>query len=309
MDIVHKMHHSFGGMDAPGDTQPDSQIYRQYTSGIHGSEGISMLIKMPSPKSLFVEHVDEDEDEGDSPTNGVGVVESSQEQQSPNITSPTVIHDDDPIAALAPSLYAPTSPLKFETPAIAGRKRDNSGHILSSAMRTNTTPGTVESAAAFPGFGVGSIAPMSLTQAWQNTQAPTSPALPETSEDMAFTRPSPNFTHARHSSPIPALSSPIKAMRDDTARTDPVIRSSSEPRAEYVSMKESQERRKHTTGQQPGALVQQDSWDQPSAAQLRNRKKKAKQDFDRETAMSFAFISAPVQHLFTHQETACIRAW
>jgi hypothetical protein len=245
MEGVLRMHRSFGGMDAPGDTQPDSQIYKQYTSGIHGTES-SILSKIPSPKSLFTEHVDDDD--ADSPTDGIDMVESSQEQHSPTATSPTVTHEHDHghSGALAPSLYAPTSPLKFETPALAGRKRGSSHQMLSSAVRTNTTPGTVDSAAVFPGFGMGTFAPMSLTQVWQNTQAPTSPALPEASEDVAFTRPSPNFTHARHSSPVPALSSPIKAMRDDSPRTDPIMRSSSEPRAEYVSMKESQERRKRT---------------------------------------------------------------
>jgi hypothetical protein len=293
MDGALKMHHSFAGMDAPGDTQPDSQIYRQYTSGIYASAETPMLGRMRSPKSLFTEHVDDDE--GDSPTDGLGMVGSSQDLQSPTVTSPTVMHDDEPVGALPPSLYAPTSPLKFETPAIAGRTRTSSGPMLSSAVRTNTTPSTVASAAAaFAGFGNGSIAPMSLTQAWQNTQAPTSPAPAEPSEDMAFTRPSPNFSHARHSSPIPALSSPIKAMQDSLPRTDPVIRSSSEPRTEYVSMKESQERRKRTTRELPINIVEQDSWEKPSAAQLRIQKKKSRENLERQAAMSFAHVSAPI---------------
>jgi hypothetical protein len=288
-DGALKMHHSFAGFDAPGDTQPDSQIYKQYTSGVHGAENTSS-IRVPSARSLFTEHVDDDE--GDSPTDGLDMVGSSQDQQSPTVTSPTVIHDDD-LFAIPQHVYAPTSPLKFETPAIAGRKRDNGGLMLSSAVRSNTTPSSVASANAFPGFGMGAIAPMSLTQAWQNTQAPTSPAQVEASEDVAFTRPSPNFAHARHSSPIPALSSPIKAMRDETPRTDPMIRSSSEPRAEYVSMKESQERRRRTTNEQPAHLVEQDSWDNPSAAQLRAQKKKMKEHLERQAAIPFAHISAP----------------
>jgi hypothetical protein len=294
MDGALKMHHSFAGMDAPGDTQPDSQIYRQYTSGIYASAETPMLGKMRTPKSLFTEHVDDD-DENDSPTDDIEMVASSQDQQTPTVTSPTVMHDDDPVGALPPSLYAPTSPLKFDTPAIASRKRTSSGPMLSSAVRSNTTPSTVASAAAaFAGFGVGSFAPMSLTQAWQNTQAPTSPAPVEASEDLVFTRPSPNFSHARHSSPIPALSSPIKATQDDTPRTDPVIRSSSEPRTEYVSMKESQERRKRTIRELPIKLVEQDSWEKPSALQLRIQKKKSRENLERKAAMSFAHISAPI---------------
>jgi hypothetical protein len=168
------MHHSFHALDGPGDTQPDSQLYRRHTSVIQDTPVVSSR----TVKSLFTEHVDEDDD--DSPTDGVEFVASSQGQQSPTVTSPTVMHDDDILGALPPGHYAPTSPLKFETPALAGRKRDSSGHMLSSAVRTDiTTPGTVASAAAFafPGFGVGGIAPMSLTQAWQNTQAHLQPYL------------------------------------------------------------------------------------------------------------------------------------
>ncbi|EAT81655.2 hypothetical protein SNOG_11156 [Parastagonospora nodorum SN15] len=284
------MFHSFaGGIDAPGDTQPDSQIYNHYTSAVHPTQETPVARKGSVPKSLFVEHVDEGE--GDSPNDGLQFVESSQDQQSPNITSPTVMYDDDVLGVLPPGQYAPTSPLKFETPAIAGRKRDSSGQMLSSAVRTNiTTPGTVASAAAFafPGFGGGGGgASMSLTQVWQNTQAPTSPALPEASEDVAFTRPSPNFTNVRPSSPAEGLSSPIKAMRDETPRSDPPVRSSSEPRAEYVSMKESQERRKRTTREKPVQLVKEDSWEVPSAAQFRIQKRKLKEDLERKAAMSF----------------------
>ncbi|KAH4033763.1 hypothetical protein HBI29_197960 [Parastagonospora nodorum] len=290
------MFHSFaGGIDAPGDTQPDSQIYNHYTSAVYPTQETPVARKGSVPKSLFVEHVDEGE--GDSPNDGLQFVESSQDQQSPNITSPTVMYDDDVLGVLPPGQYAPTSPLKFETPAIAGRKRDSSGQMLSSAVRTNiTTPGTVASAAAFafPGFGGGGGgASMSLTQVWQNTQAPTSPALPEASEDVAFTRPSPNFTNVRPSSPAEGLSSPIKAMRDETPRSDPPVRSSSEPRAEYVSMKESQERRKRTTREKPVQLVKEDSWEVPSAAQFRIQKRKLKEDLERKAAMSFMHVSAP----------------
>jgi len=293
-DGALKMHHSFSGLDAPGDTQPDSQLYRDYTSGVHGTSDLASMVtsKLQPPKSLFTEH--EDDDEGDSPTDDVEFVESSQPQQeSPNVTSPTVIHDDDVLGESPSGNYAPTSPLKFETPGMAGRKRDSSGQMLSSAARTNITPGTVVSAAfAFADLG-GGLPKMSLTQLYGATQAPTSPVLAEVFEDAAFTRPSPNFTQARHTSPILALSSPIKAMQSETPRTDPAFRSSSEPRAEYVSMKESQERRRRTTRDQPVQLVEEDSWETPTVVQLRLQKKKQRENLERRAAMSFANVSAP----------------
>ena len=67
--VAPKMHHSFAGMDAPGDTQPDSQMHREWTSGIFGTA--ETITRMPSPrsgpKSLFTEHEDEDEDEDMEP--------------------------------------------------------------------------------------------------------------------------------------------------------------------------------------------------------------------------------------------------
>ncbi|KAH8731820.1 hypothetical protein GQ44DRAFT_821975 [Phaeosphaeriaceae sp. PMI808] len=289
LEPVRKLYRSLGGMDAPGDTQPDSQMHKDYTSDIHGPGDSFSFAGNLGPKSLFIDHAEEDE--GDSPFNDTDVVESSQDHQSPTPTSPTVLHDDDVLGAI-PYEYALTSPFKFETPAIADRRRENSAQMLSSAMRTETTPGTVLSTSAFPGFSIGVSAPMSLTQAWQNTQAPTSPVQAEVSEDVAFTRPSPNFTHARHSSPIPTLSSPTKAMRDETPRTDPIIRSSSEPRADYISMKESQERHKQIALGQTLPTVEQDSWDEPSAYQICILKKKSKEDWERKAAISFAHISA-----------------
>jgi hypothetical protein len=288
-----RMPHSFAGMDAPGDTQPDSQMHRDWTSGILGTGDASMLDRPNEAKSLFAEHADEDD--GDTPSDAIDFVESSQADHSPTVTSPTVIHDHSP--ALPKDGYALTSPLKFETPAVAGKKRDISGQVLSSAVRTDTTPGTVISTAAFPGFGNGAGAVMSLTQAWQNTQAPTSPAVAGLADDVVFTRPSPNFTQARHSSPIPVLSSPIKAGRTETARTDPIVRSSSEPRAEYVSMKQSQERRKRMSRDQPVPLFQEDSWEELSAAQVRAQKKKMRENLERSAAKSFAHVSAPTSEL------------
>ena len=225
---AHKMYQSFNdAMDAPGDTQPDSQIFRQYTSGI--VESTSNLVPNPHPFLVANEG-----SSGDPPTDELEVVGSSQSQQSPTITSPTVIGGD---LEMQYHIHDPlTSPLKFETPAIAGRKRNSQGHILSSAIRTATTPGTALSASAFFGFGnVASGPGMSLTQAFNATQAGTSPVVGAPNEDLVFQRPSPNFT--RRSSPPLAMSSPIKN-NAKIMTSSPALRSSSEPRADYETMKQ-----------------------------------------------------------------------
>ncbi|KAF3054175.1 hypothetical protein E8E11_011989 [Didymella keratinophila] len=292
--VAPKMHHSFAGMDAPGDTQPDSQMHREWTSGIFGTA--ETTIRMPSPrsgpKSLFTEHEDEDEDDNVEPlTDDVQVIVSSQVVQDAAVTSPTALEDDRPPILQTEDAF--TSPLKFETPAVGGRKRNSSGQVLSDTAGIETTPDTAASASAFGGVLGRSVIgqPLSLTQAFDLTQARTSPVVAGT-EDPIFQRPSPNFTNVRHSSPIPALSSPIKVMRNE--RSDPIIRSSSEPRSEYVTMKESQERRKHSKGAQHAPLVQEDSWEELSAAQKRLQRQRQREQKHREAGLSLSSISAPI---------------
>lgn len=290
--IAPTMHHSFAGMDAPGDTQPDSQMHRDWTSGIFGTAETFTRIPSPrsGPKSLFAQH-DEDEDDAEPLTDGVEVIVSSQLAQDAAITSPTALEDDrdDSLRTAEPF----TSPFKFETPAVAGRKRNSLGHISSTGF-VETTPDTVASASAFGGaFGNSAIGqPLSLTQAFDLTQARTSPVVAGI-EDPIFQRPSPNFNNVRHSSPIPALSSPIKAMRHE--RSEPNLRSSSEPRSDYVTMKESQEKRRLTEGANPAPFVRQDSWEELSAAQKRFQRQRQREQAHREAGLSLSRISAPAQ--------------
>lgn len=275
-----------GAMDEAGDTQPDSQMFKQYTSGIYDDHSIS------------VPNLDAAGDmSGDPPTDDIDMIGSSQSQASKTITSPTVIQDDMDIQ-IGDDVPI-TSPLKFETPAVAGWKRNNQGEILSSAMKTDTTPGTVLSASAFFGFGNGVNGnSMSLTQAFNATQARTSPIVEAPTEDSVFQRPSPNFTNGgqRKSSPPAGLSSPIKeAARTYPAAGNSMLRSSSEPRADYETLKQSQERRKRDLQHEDTStsLITQDSWDEPTAAQQRLIRRKAKEKLDQEAARVLAGVSAP----------------
>jgi hypothetical protein len=276
-------------MDAPGDTQPDSQIYKLYTSG--AVENVSY--RGPVPVSLLNDVYQEDLD-----TLAEDVeVGSSQEQQqhSPTITNPTIIQDDD--QDIQQRYDALTSPLKFETPAMAGRKRDGECQMLSSAYAMTTPRTTGLSNLPFFGAGTGNGGigdPMSLTQIFNATQAGTSPAVGGPFEDPVFQRPSPNFTNARNSSPVPiAMSSPIKAVR-----SDPPLRSSSEPRAEYRTMKESQEQRRRQQQlamqrEDTTASVEQDSWNEPTEAQRRMEARREKEKLEKEAGRSLSRVSAP----------------
>ncbi|KAF1954117.1 hypothetical protein CC80DRAFT_493966 [Byssothecium circinans] len=278
------MYQTFDGVvDVPGDTQPDSQMFKQYTSGLLESKSGSDLIPNPPPLC------GEDDVSAHALTDEIEILGSSQSQCSPAITSPTAIHDDPETQYRINDTI--TSPLKFETPAVAGRKRDSHGQVLSSAVRTDTTPGTVLSASAFFGFGNGGSAnAISLTQVFNATQAATSPIVGAPSEDPVFQRPSPNFV--RRSSPSAAMSSPIKSGRNEPS-TSPPLRSSSEPRADYETIKQSQERRSRGPPGQNTSEEAHDSFEMPTAAQLRFRKQMEKSAFEQEAARSLAGVSAP----------------
>jgi len=266
-------------------------MHRQWTSGALASV-LGVGHGMPPPKSLFLEH-NEDDDDDDLPNDDANAVESSQEHHGANLTSPTIV-DVDEHTELTHDTLAETSPLKFETPALAGRKRVSPGQLLSSAVCTTTTPSTVASASAF-GAAFGNVAltgvpGMSLTQIWNNTQAPTSPAVAGATDDVAFTRPSPNFDGVHHSSPGPAYSSPIKDMRPNTPASEPMLRSSSEPRTEYITMRQSHEKRRGCDGEEIPAVDQQDSLEDFSR-QMQPRS--AKKLCYEQAARSLSHTSAP----------------
>lgn len=282
-----KSYHSFNSaMDAPGDTQVDPEIFKVLTSGILGSN--SVLGAAFEPKIPPVE-------DGSSESAQNYVTDSSQEQVHHRITSPVTLNDDNDTQLR--THYAETSPLKFETPAAyPHRKRNSQSQILSSVARTTTTPGTALSASAFFGFGGDEAADgMSLTQAFNATQAKTSPAAGNPTDDVVFQRPSPNFAHPRHSSPSVLLSSPTKPHVRRNPVGDVVLRSSSEPRLDYESMKQSQERRSRERASEEMEIEQQpDSWDDPTDVGKHYARRRAKQRMDQEAAQSLAAVSAPI---------------
>ncbi|KAI7187019.1 hypothetical protein KC363_g6240 [Hortaea werneckii] len=133
----------------------------------------------------------------------------------------------------------------LKTPTTAGHKRNRSGDLLTSAPTTTTnankTPGYSQL------FQFGKTAPaLNATQMFEQTQAPSSPvpgANGEPRSDPVTTRPSPNIRQTQNlqSSPLHVTtSSPVttfaagKGLPSSTA---------AEPRDNYTSMRESQEKR------------------------------------------------------------------
>ncbi|OCL02227.1 hypothetical protein AOQ84DRAFT_393084 [Glonium stellatum] len=289
-----RMAQSFGGFaDAPGDTQADSQIYKHYTSIVVSHIGGDNSIS----DSLGVVKADE-------VTRGnVDIVNHWDQDILDNPTSPTSFVDD--VDELSPDTQfrvQTTSPVKFmlpETPAMAGRKRNSRGEILSSA--TTKTPGSGLTTFFANGAGAGGPS-MSLTQLFNATQGATSPLLDAPRSDPVFQRPSPNFAHVRHSSPPATTSSPTKLLRSDPSRA------TTEPRDTYMTMKESQElrerRRQAEADFERLQTGSDDDWDnEPTAVEEILARRRLKAKIDKGASKSYASLTAPSDDMLVNSRT------
>lgn len=234
-----RMLQSFAGFVDAGDTQPmDSQIYKNFTSSPH----------VPRDEGGDVSQVQmggEEDDEVD-PIGDNGEIDLLSEWDHRRGDDNLLSFGDHEMSDLSPetqSRVKAATDATFrmpKTPAMAGNKRKYSGQIVSSVARTDTrtsaskTPGS-ELAAMF-GQNAGKNL-ISLTQAFNQTQAPSSPLPEGIRSDPIFERPSPNLVRYQHSSPIPRTSSPNNEARLET------VRASTEPLESYRTMKESQESR------------------------------------------------------------------
>ncbi|KAK0310093.1 radiation sensitive protein rad9 [Friedmanniomyces endolithicus] len=230
--------HGFPG----GDTQPmDSQVYRNYTESMALAKSIMITPKKTSP--------DGKQNTYDATTTGrtphtyvegeTGFIdlEAAWQHDSPTARSTTSGIDE--------LLASPQTQLQVaeftqrrimpETPAMAGHKRRSSGEIVSSATgETKKTPGFSQLFGAVPKAAV-----FSATQLFGQTQAPSSPVPDAPRSDPVMTRPSPNMNERfTVSSPPASRSSPVLTMHGRPATF------SSEPRAMYTSIQESDERRR-----------------------------------------------------------------
>ena len=290
LHVQIRMAQSFGGFaDGPGDTQADSQIYKHYTSTVishlGGDNGTSDGLGLDGA--------------GEGPRGHVDIVNRWEQDVLDDPTSPTSFNDDD-VDELSPDTQfrvQTTSSVKFmfpETPAMAGRKRNSRGEILSSA--TTKTPGSGLTTFFANGAGTGGPS-MSLTQLFNATQGATSPLPDAPRSDPIFQRPSPNFV--RHSSPPAATSSPTKLLRSDPSHA------TTEPRDTYMTMKESQELREHQRQAEAdlerlGAKGDDDWDDEPTVAEEILARRRLKARIDEEALRSYASLTAPRRDLLVN---------
>ncbi|KAI6893339.1 hypothetical protein KC334_g12850, partial [Hortaea werneckii] len=133
----------------------------------------------------------------------------------------------------------------LKTPTTAGHKRNRSGGLLTSAPTTTTnaskTPGYSQL------FQFGKTAPaLNATQMFEQTQAPSSPvpgANGEPRSDPITTRPSPNMRHTQYVQSSPMAVSTSSPVATFAAGKDLPSSTAAEPRDNYTSMRESQEKR------------------------------------------------------------------
>ncbi|KAF2841381.1 hypothetical protein M501DRAFT_551447 [Patellaria atrata CBS 101060] len=240
-----------------GDTQPiDSQLYRSSkvaTQSQNEGTGDAWLITNSQPEDTTLHTIAEGEN---------GHINMTSNWTQDFGSSDDVSVDGENTTELSPEAQmrihqAAQTKAQFlapKTPGTAGRKRNWKGDVISSDSKT---PGSAQIAALFgnaPGAAM-----MSLTQIFNNTQAPTSPVSvgEEARSDPVFTRPSPGFGQFVNSSPPPPVSSPIKHHRSDPSRA------TTEPRDAYVTMKESQEKREvHRRARQEQGAVHSDELDE-----------------------------------------------
>lgn len=239
-----RMANSFAAFGGDGDTQPlETQVYRQYESSIIGrsfathnaqeSQGTAARVDLVSgwdhPDEIGDDKPEEMEDEV-SVADGGDMLDLSPVTHS-IVKYATSDADKDGFAV----------PKKGpKTPGLAGSKRDHRGDILYSAGRTSDpqtsstkTPGTELSAGMFGNGHANNL--ISMTQAFNQTQAPSSPLPDGLGLEPVFERPSPNFQPPRATSPIPHTSSPTKPNAHFNLVSEPV---------EFRTNEESQEERR-----------------------------------------------------------------
>ncbi|TIA40155.1 hypothetical protein D6C78_02747 [Aureobasidium pullulans] len=195
--VKHTTFHGFPlPLDLDGDTQPmPSQFYKNFTSGLGTEED--------------TQFGDETAPETEQETPQIDLMQHWQEPKYHELSSDDEEEKDEGQYFLS-SVARPAFP---KTPATAGHKRTHRGDVIPSTTSTKT-PGS----GGMSAFAFGNAAPLTSTQLFQATQAPSSPVPDVPRSDPVLSRPSPNI---RQSSPGQnlAYSSPLKGLVQSPSRS------------------------------------------------------------------------------------------
>ncbi|KAI5200889.1 hypothetical protein E4T38_06360 [Aureobasidium subglaciale] len=195
--VMHTTFHGFPvTSDLDGDTQPmPSQFYKNFNSGL-GAEEDTQFDDQTAPDT-------------EQETPQIDLMQHWQQTTYHELSSDDEEEKDEGQYFLS-SVARPTFP---KTPATAGRKRNHRGDVIPSTTSTKT-PGS----GGMSAFAFGNAAPLTGTQLFQATQAPSSPVPDVPRSDPVLSRPSPNI---RQSSPGQnlAFSSPLKGLAPSPSRS------------------------------------------------------------------------------------------
>lgn len=251
-----------------GDTQPmESQVYRDYTESMAVKRSRIYAAATPTSRQIPEKTVLYVSPDGKVNTYGTGTVgtdktphtigegetgfidlanawerERSQGAKSTTSDFDDLLRSPETQPHVGDEGRSQQRTIPPETPTVAGHKRSRSGEILTSATtKGKQTPAYSQLFAGF-NFGQQKDPPMGATQLFGQTQALSTP-MPdgELRSDPALTRPSPDLRHTQVglSSPVAATtSSPVATLNGRLPSS-----TAAEPRDNYTSMRESQERR------------------------------------------------------------------
>ncbi|CAI7669514.1 unnamed protein product [Penicillium pancosmium] len=268
----------------PGDTQVVSQsvydsIIRQNGESVYGD----FLQNGADNATLMTLH------EGDS--GHLDILAEFNTLRHERNQSPT--NDDESVYGQSPS--SPIADHSLQPEFFPESQRFLTTTPATGIKKKNQTPGTSQTPSAsrnplLADLGSSGGLLMGLSQAFKNTQAPSSPLVHGLQSELASDRPSPNIPiQQRIHNPI---SSPLVNFRGNFARD------SSEPNLNYISMKESQHNRDKSLGERltrseenlhSGDQIDQDFYKEPSFVEAARRKR----EIDEETAAQFAALNTP----------------
>ncbi|KAJ9265466.1 hypothetical protein DTO212C5_6659 [Paecilomyces variotii] len=272
---------------APGDTQPVSQsvfdsILKQSRSSQRQSDGDAMDIDTGADgATLATLH------EGD--TGHVDLLSGFGETQVANNTSDHEEETGSKVGVSSPLHYQPnlfpeSQRFLASTPATAKKQADQ-------PRLSTTTPSLPRNPIAPDVESSGGI--MALSQVFQATQAPSSPFVNDLPSGPMSDRPSPNIP-IQNRPVVGSTSSPFKAPRSSLRR------GYTEPQLNYISMKESQEKRDKLLEERrtksaenifSGDQSDDDFDKEPSFIERLNRQRR----IDEETMVQLANLTAPAR--------------
>ena len=175
-----------------------------------------------------------------------------------------------------------------KTPATTGKKRDHHGETIDSVSRTPRLPIN-----PFAGQRRENIGLMGLSQAFNATQAASSPNPNMIPSDAPIERPSPAMHNMPRPSTAGSLSSPARMSWTGLQRAV------TEPQTVYISMKESQAERerlskfyKSSSPKHGNTSSQESSDEEMESAENRARRRIIQRNIELETARQFRAVTA-----------------